>query len=244
MLNFDGMMAGLEGLPSGSVVVLHACCHNPTGSDPTPEQWTHITDSISRRGLVPFLDMAYQGFGAGLDADAAPVRAIVVSGVPMFVAISFSKSFALYGERVGALCLLTQNKRQASLVAQRARVITRALHSSPPSNGALIVAEVVSNDHLKARWIEELEEMRLRIASMRSALVERLGAGNSQRDFSFVNKQRGLFSYSGLTSNQITALREEYAIHAVSDGRLCLAALNTTNIDRVAFAIRQVSAQS
>jgi aromatic-amino-acid transaminase len=140
--------------------------------------------------------------------------------------------------------LLTQNSRQASLVTERARVITRALHSSPPSNGALIVAEVVSNESLKLRWIEELEQMRLRIASMRAALVERLGAGNSQRDFSFVNKQRGLFSYSGLTASQITALREEYAIHAINDGRLCLAALNTTNIDRVALAIRQVSAQA
>jgi aromatic-amino-acid transaminase len=240
-LDIDGMIEDLEAIPRGSVVVLHACCHNPTGVDPSPEEWGRIAETLNRRGLIPFLDMAYQGFGEGLEPDAASVRLIATACTPAFVAVSFSKSFSLYGERVGLLFVLAENEKQANLLDERARAITRVLHSCSPSNGALLVAEVLSTEDLKTEWIRELEEMRLRILSMRSALVSRLSDGNDHRDFSFIESQRGLFSYSRLSPSQIEALRAEHAIHAVEDGRLCLAALNTENLDRIVAAIRHVT---
>lgn len=239
--DLEGMMEDLAAVPAGSVVVLHACCHNPTGVDPSPDDWKKIGELLNRRGLIPFLDMAYQGFGEGLEPDATAVRLIATSCVPTFVAASFSKSFSLYGERVGALFVLTESLEQAKLLDESARAITRSLYSCPPSNGALLVSEILSDESLKSKWIDELERMRLRISSMRSALVSALGNGNDHRDFSFIATQRGLFSYSGLTLAQIQALRIEHAIHAVEDGRLCLAALNPQNIDRVISAIRHVT---
>lgn len=240
-LDYKGMMRDIEALAEGSAVVLHACCHNPTGWDPTPEQWKEIAATLARRKLVPFLDMAYQGFGMGFEVDSAPVREIAATCAPVLLAVSFSKSFSLYGERVGALCVVTENAKQASMLGERARVITRALHSSPPSHGALLVSEVLKDGELRQEWLGELDAMRLRIAAMRESLMENLRSGNSPRDFSFLARQRGLFSYSGLTRSEISTLRDEHAIHAVEDGRLCLAALNGSNIGRVASAIRQVS---
>ena len=238
---FDATLVDIARLPAGSVVVLHGCCHNPTGSDLTSEQWAELGNLLSRRRLVPFIDMAYQGFGTGFEADAEPVRQLADQVGSLFLAMSFSKSFSLYGERVGALCVVTNSAREADLAGQQTRVITRALHSNPPSHGALLVSQIIGDPDLRSDWLAELETMRQRINDMRQQLVERLHRGNHPRDFSFLLDQRGLFSYSGLTTAQITRLREEFAIHAVDDGRLCMAALNVGNVDTVADAIRLVS---
>ncbi|TPG52304.1 aspartate/tyrosine/aromatic aminotransferase [Roseomonas nepalensis] len=236
----EGMIRDLEALPRGSLAVLHACCHNPTGWDPTPSQWERIVVAIAHRGLVPFVDMAYQGFGDGLAADSLPVRLAVAACAPVFVALSFSKSFSLYGERVGALCVVARDGAEAALLAERGRALVRTLYSSPPTHGALLVSEVLSDPVLHRDWEDELGAMRGRIRDMRSGFTERLAAGNAPRDFSFVKEQKGLFSYSGLTARQVGRLREEHAIHAIEDGRLCLAALNPGNLDRVVDAVRGV----
>ena len=243
-VDIQGMCNDIENLPPGSVVVLHACCHNPTGWDPTEKQWIDILDVIMRRRLVPFFDMAYQGFGNGLFADSFAVRAMIELCDSAFIAMSFSKSFALYGERVGALCVLTGGIHQARLVSERARAITRTLHSSPPTHGALLVSEIFKDNALRGLWQNEVEDMRLRIARIRADLITHLNDGNNQRDFSFIADQKGLFSYSSLNPSQISILRDKFAIHAVDDGRICLAALNTGNIGRVAEAIHHVCMQA
>lgn len=239
-LDFIAMMKDLSCLAPGSVVVLHGCCHNPTGVDPTPAQWREIGALIASRGHIPFIDLAYQGFGRGLEEDSEPLRSLAVSCPVLFVAVSFSKSFCLYGERVGALCVVTENTKQAKLLDERARRIVRVLNSSPPTHGAALVAEVLSNPVLTKSWHEELDAMRERVEKIRLSLVERLVTGNMPRDFSFIRAQKGLFSYSGLTPEQIDILRTRHGIHAVGDGRLCISALNTKNVDRVADAIRAV----
>lgn len=239
-LDSDGMLRDLGRLPEGSVVVLHACCHNPTGVDPSDEEWRRIAAVVARRRLVPFLDLAYQGFGAGLESDGAPVRALAATCAPAFLAVSFSKSFCLYGERVGALCTVAPDSGKAAMLGEAGRRIVRTLYSSPPTHGAAVVSRVLSDPVLTQIWTRELDEMRGRVEAMRHGLVERLALRNAPRDFSFMSRQRGLFSYSGLSSSQIARLRDEHAIHAVEDGRLCLSALNTSNIDRVSDAIRDV----
>jgi aromatic-amino-acid transaminase len=239
-LDFADMLEDIDRLERGSVVVLQGCCHNPTGEDLTGDQWSTLADVMARRELVPFLDMAYMGFGTSLADDTAVIRLLAERCCPVFIAVSFSKSFSLYGERVGALCVLTQTPLQAKLLEERARQIVRVLNSSPPSHGASLVGEVLGDDGLRCDWQAELETMRTRIVSVRAALVQRLTAGNAPRDFSSIARQRGLFSYSGLSAGQIASLREEHAIHAVEDGRLCLTALNASNIDQVADAILTV----
>ena len=239
-VNFEGMKASLNSLPSGSIIVLHACCHNPTGADLTPDQWRETIEAIRARGLVPFIDMAYQGFADGISEDALALNLFAASGLQFFVASSFSKSFSLYGERVGALSIVTASKDESARVLSQIKRVIRTNYSNPPTHGGAIVAAVLSNPDLRKMWEDELAVMRNRILAMRSSLVEKLKARGTAQDFSFVIKQRGMFSYTGLSAEQVERLRSEYGIYAVSTGRICLAALNTGNIDYVAEAIANV----
>jgi aromatic-amino-acid transaminase len=241
-VRFDAMMATLKASPANTVVVLHACCHNPTGVDLSDTQWAQIVEACRSAGLIPFLDIAYQGFGDGIDADAAAVRRFAQSGIDFLVSSSFSKSFSLYGERVGALSFVAADKDEAARVLSQLKRVVRTNYSNPPSHGGAVVAAVLSSPELRAEWERELAGMRDRIREMRTGLVERLAARGVKRDFSFVAKQRGMFSYSGLTSAQVDRLRDEFGIYAVSTGRICLAALNSRNIDYVADAIATVIA--
>ncbi|MBN4668015.1 aspartate/tyrosine/aromatic aminotransferase [Pandoraea nosoerga] len=239
-VNLKGMLERLGEEPEGTIVVLHACCHNPTGVDLTMDQWTQVVDVVKARKLVPFLDIAYQGFGDGIDADAAVVRLFASAGLNFFVSSSFSKSFSLYGERVGALSIVTASKDESARVLSQLKRVIRTNYSNPPTHGGSVVAAVLGNPELRALWEEELAEMRERIRDMRLKLVEKLRAKGVERDFSFVIKQRGMFSYSGLTADQVERLREEFGIYAVSTGRICVAALNDGNIDHVVDAIAAV----
>ncbi|EON12232.1 MULTISPECIES: amino acid aminotransferase [Pandoraea] len=239
-VNLPGMLDMLGKEPEGTIVVLHACCHNPTGVDLTMDQWAQVVEVVKARKLVPFLDIAYQGFGDGIDADAAVVRLFAAAGLNFFVSSSFSKSFSLYGERVGALSIVTGSKDESTRVLSQLKRVIRTNYSNPPTHGGSVVAAVLGNPELRAMWEEELAEMRERIRAMRLTLVEKLRAHGVQRDFSFVIKQRGMFSYSGLTADQVERLREEFGIYAVSTGRICVAALNDKNIDVVASAIAKV----
>ncbi|MBN9425373.1 MAG: aspartate/tyrosine/aromatic aminotransferase [Burkholderiales bacterium] len=239
-VKFDAMLSALNSLPANSVVVLHACCHNPTGVDLQPEQWDKIIEAVRARNLAAFLDMAYQGFGDGIDADATALRKFAASGLSFFVSSSFSKSFSLYGERVGALSVVTASKDEAARVTSQIKRVIRTNYSNPPTHGAAVVASVLSTPALRALWEKELATMRDRIRAMREDLVRKLRERGVERDFSFVTRQRGMFSYSGLNSAQVDRLRDEFGIYAVSTGRICLAALNSRNIDYVADAIAKV----
>ncbi|MEY2631705.1 MAG: hypothetical protein RIR00_359 [Pseudomonadota bacterium] len=239
-VNFAGMKADLEALPAGSVVVLHACCHNPTGADLTDAQWDDVVAVCRDKGLVPFLDMAYQGFADGIDADAVAVRAFIASGLQFFVSSSFSKSFSLYGERVGALSIVTAAKEESGRVMSQVKRVIRTNYSNPPTHGGAVVAAVLSSPELRQQWEDELAGMRIRIREMRQALAEKLAAKAAGKDFSFITKQRGMFSYTGLSAEQVERLKNEFGIYAVSTGRICVAALNTRNIDYVADAIAAV----
>lgn len=239
-LDFAAMKAALGTIPSGHVIVLHACCHNPTGADMTTEQWGDVIAMVKQRGLIPFLDIAYQGFADGIDQDAYAVRAFAAAGVPMFISNSFSKSFSLYGERVGALTVIASSAEEAARVLSQLKRIVRSNYSNPPTHGGKIVANVLESPELRALWEKELGGMRDRIRSMRHALVEKLSAKIPGQDFSFVTKQRGMFSYSGLTKSQVDRLRTEFSVYAIDTGRICVAALNSKNIDYVADAIATV----
>jgi len=239
-LDFAGMLAALQRAEPGTVVVLHACCHNPTGVDPDPEQWRQIVECVRQRGLVPFLDIAYQGFGEGLEPDSAAVRLVASAGIDALVASSFSKSFSLYGERVGALTMLTGSRDQAERVLSQLKRVIRTNYSNPPIHGGSLVTAVLGTAELRGQWERELGDMRERIRSMRERLVEGLARRRISTDFSFVRHQRGMFSYSGLTSTQVDRLREEHAVYAVGTGRICVAALNSGNIDTVCDAIAAV----
>ena len=239
-VNFDALLACLQGLPANDIVVLHACCHNPTGVDLDDAQWARIVEVVRARGLIAFLDCAYQGFGDGIDADAAALRRFADSGLSFFVSSSFSKSFSLYGERVGALSLVTADRDETARVVSQVKRVIRTNYSNPPTHGASIVAAVLATPALRALWETELAGMRERIRAMRTSLVDKLKARGVARDFSFVTRQRGMFSYSGLSSAQVDRLREDFGIYAVSTGRICLAALNSRNIDAVTDAIAAV----
>lgn len=239
-VNFDGMKARLDSLPPGSIIVLHACCHNPTGADLGENQWRETIEVIGRRGLVPFIDMAYQGFADGIAEDALALNLFAASGLPFFIASSFSKSFSLYGERVGALSIVTASKDESARVMSQIKRVIRTNYSNPPTHGAAVVAAILSNAEWRRTWEDDLAVMRNRIRTMRIALVDQLTAKRALRDFSFVIKQRGMFSYTGLSAEQVDRLRSEYGIYAVSSGRICLAALNSRNVDYVADAIASV----
>jgi aromatic-amino-acid transaminase len=239
-VNFDGMKASLKAMAAGSVVVLHACCHNPTGADLSDAQWAEVVELCKAGGLVPFLDMAYQGFAEGIDADAVAVRAFSASGLQFFASSSFSKNFSLYGERVGALSIVTASKEEAGRVMSQLKRVIRTNYSNPPIHGGALVAAVLASPELRAMWEQELAGMRDRIRAMRTGLVDAIKAAGVTQDFSFVVKQRGMFSYTGLSAAQVEVLKNEFGIYAVSTGRICLAALNTKNIGYVAEAIAKV----
>ena len=239
-LNLEGMIKAINALPDRSIVVLHACCHNPTGVDPTPEQWQQIAQAVKAKQHVPFLDIAYQGFGDGLQEDAAAVRLFVDMGLNCFISTSFSKSFSLYGERIGALTVVTDSAEQAKKVLSQVKRVIRTNYSNPPTFGGAVVAEVLNNDKLFALWDSELAQMRVRIKQMREQLVSKLKSAGVATNFDFVLAQKGMFSYSGLTAAQVDTLREQHGIYAVSSGRICVAALNSRNIDTVANAIASV----
>jgi aromatic-amino-acid transaminase len=239
-LRFDAMLATLNAAAPGTVVVLHACCHNPTGCDLTAAQWGDVVASARQRGWTPVLDMAYQGFGQGLTEDAAAVRRFVDTGIDCLVATSFSKSFSLYGERVGALSVVCGNAQEAQRVLSQLKVLIRANYSNPPTHGAKAVAAVLADAKLRALWEDELAQMRQRIRQMRVSLIDKLKAAGVRQDMSFIGTQQGMFSYSGLTKPQMQRLRSEFGIYGVDSGRICVAALNPRNIDYVARAVAKV----
>jgi aromatic-amino-acid transaminase len=236
----DGLLGALNGAAAGTIVVLHACCHNPTGYDLSAAQWEQVIAAVKARGLVPFLDMAYQGFGSGLAEDGAVVQQFLASGLDFFVSTSFSKSFSLYGERVGALSVVCASKEEASRVLSQLKIVIRTNYSNPPTHGASVVATVLTTPALRAQWEEELAGMRQRIKAMRVALVEKLQAAGVKGDLSYITTQQGMFSYSGLNAAQMQRLRGEFGIYGVDSGRICVAALNRHNLDAVAKAIAAV----
>ena len=239
-VNRGGLLEDLKNLPARSIVVLHACCHNPTGVDLNMDDWQAILEILREREHVPFLDIAYQGFGDGIEEDAAAVRLFAQSGLTFFVSSSFSKSFSLYGERVGALSIITGSQEETGRVLSQVKRVIRTNYSNPPTHGAAVVSAVLNNPELRAMWEAELAEMRERIRGMRGAMVEQLSALGAKRDFSFVGQQRGMFSYSGLTTEQVERLRNEFGIYAVGTGRICVAALNQRNLPVVTKAIAEV----
>jgi aromatic-amino-acid transaminase len=239
-IDFDGMLTALNVAPEGTVVVLHACCHNPTGYDITPAQWDQVIAAVKSRKLVPFVDMAYQGFGHGIAEDGAVIGKFVASGQDFFVATSFSKSFSLYGERVGALSVVCQNKQEADRVLSQLKIVIRANYSNPPTHGGQVVATVLNTPKLRALWEKELGDMRVRIKQMRVALVEKLKVAGVKQDMSFITQQIGMFSYSGLSKDQMVRLRNEFGVYGTDTGRMCVAALNSKNIDYVCESIAKV----
>lgn len=240
-LDFAGMLEDLDRLEPGTVVLLHACCHNPTGVDLDAAQWRQVVDLVKARGLLPFIDIAYQGFDQGIDADAIAIRLFGASGVESFVvASSYSKSFSLYGERVGALSMVGADRGEAARLRAKIKQTIRANYSSPATHGGALVAGVLGDAGLRALWESELAQMRERIHAMRAGLVEKLAAHGAAQ-FGFIRQQAGMFSYSGLSSAQVDRLREEHAIYALSTGRICVAALNHGNLDYVAAAVAAVS---
>ena len=239
-INFDGMLTALETAAAGTIVVLHACCHNPTGYDLAPQQWDQVVAAIKSRKLVAFLDMAYQGFGQGIAEDGAVVQQFVASGESFFVSTSFSKSFSLYGERVGALSVLCKSGDEAARVLSQLKIMVRTNYSSPPIHGAQVAATVLNTPELRVLWEQELAGMRGRIKQMRTALVDKLQAAGVKRDMSFIAQQVGMFSYSGLTREQMVRLRDEFGVYGLDSGRICVAALNSRNLDYVAASIAKV----
>ncbi|MFZ6722393.1 aromatic amino acid transaminase [Undibacterium sp. Ji49W] len=239
-VNFAGMLDALKSMPEGSIVLLHACCHNPTGADLTDDQWTQVIEVVSTRNLVPFLDMAYQGFGDGIEADGKVVRRFAEAGGALFVSNSFSKSFSLYGERVGALSIAASSAEEAARIMSQLKRVIRTNYSNPPTHGGQVVATVLATPELRQLWEEELAGMRVRIREMRTAFVSKLKDKAPGHNFDFVIQQRGMFSYSGLTKEQVGQLRDKNSIYAVDTGRICVAALNSKNIDNVIAAITRV----
>ena len=239
-INFDGMLAALNAAPAGTIVVLHACCHNPTGYDITAAQWDEVVAAVKANNLVAFLDMAYQGFGYGLEEDGAAVGKFVAAGLDFFVSTSFSKSFSLYGERVGGLSVVCESKEEAGRVLSQLKIVIRTNYSNPPIHGGTVVATVLNTPELRALWEKELGEMRVRIKAMRQKLVDGLKAAGVKEDMSFITQQIGMFSYSGLSKDQMVRLRNEFGVYGTDTGRMCVAALNSKNIDYVCASIAKV----
>jgi aromatic-amino-acid transaminase len=239
-VNFEGMLGALNAAPAGTIVVLHACCHNPTGYDITAAQWDQVIAAVKARGLVPFLDMAYQGFGHGIAEDGAVIGKFVSAGLTFFVSTSFSKSFSFYGERVGALSVLCESKDEADRVLSQLKIAIRTNYSNPPTHGGTVCAMVLNTPDLRALWEKELAAMRVRIKEMRVALVEKLKAAGVKEDMSFITTQIGMFSYSGLSKDQMVRLRNEFGVYGTDTGRMCVAALNSKNIDYVCASIAKV----
>ena len=241
-IDFAGMLAALQNAAAGTIVVLHACCHNPTGYDISASQWDEVIAAVKSRNLVAFLDMAYQGFGHGIAEDGAVIGRFVAAGLSILVSTSFSKSFSLYGERVGALSVLCQDKQEADRVLSQLKITIRTNYSNPPTHGGAIVATVLGTPELRAQWEQELAEMRVRIKQMRHKLVDGLKAAGVKQDMGFITSQIGMFSYSGLSKDQMVRLRSEFGVYGTDTGRMCVAALNSKNIDHVCQAIAKVVA--
>ena len=239
-VDFAGMLASLNAAEPGTIVVLHACCHNPTGYDITPAQWDQVVAMVKERNLTPFLDMAYQGFGHGIAEDGAAIAKFVAAGLSILVATSFSKSFSLYGERVGALSVLCESKEEAGRVLSQLKIAIRTNYSNPPIHGGAIVAAVLGKPELRALWEQELGAMRVRIKAMRQSLVDGLKAAGVTQDMGFITTQIGMFSYSGLSKDQMVRLRNEFGVYGTDTGRMCVAALNHKNIGYVCEAIAKV----
>jgi aromatic-amino-acid transaminase len=239
-IRFEAMLQALDAAPAGTVVVLHACCHNPTGCDLTPAQWDAVVAVVQQRGLVAFLDMAYQGFGEGIAEDGAVVGQFLAAGLDFFVSTSFSKSFSLYGERVGALSVVCASADEAKRVLSQLKIVIRTNYSNPPTFGAQVVATVLNTPALRTMWEEELAGMRERIRAMRVALVAKLQAAGVTQDLSYITAQKGMFSYSGLSKTQMERLRSEFGVYGVDSGRICVAAVNSRNIDAVVKGIVSV----
>jgi aromatic-amino-acid transaminase len=239
-VDFAGMLADLNAAAPGTIILLHACCHNPTGYDITAAQWDEVIATVQANNLVPFLDMAYQGFGYGIKEDGAVIGKFVAAGLDFFVSTSFSKSFSLYGERVGALSVVCKDQGEAGRVLSQLKIVIRTNYSNPPIHGGAIVAAVLNNPELRALWESELGEMRVRIKAMRQKLVDGLKAAGVKQDMSFITTQIGMFSYSGLSKDQMVRLRSEFGVYGTDTGRMCVAALNSTNINYVCASIAQV----
>ena len=236
----DALLEKLNTLPERSIVLLHPCCHNPTGADLTNAQWDAVIDVLKTRNLIPFLDIAYQGFGAGMEEDAYAIRAVASAGLPALVSNSFSKIFSLYGERVGGLSVVCEDAEAAGRVLGQLKATVRRIYSSPPNFGAQVVATVLGDDRLKASWLAEVESMRKRILTMRQELVDGLKEAVPGHNFDYLLKQRGMFSYTGLSAAQVDRLREEFGVYLISSGRMCVAGLNASNVHRVAQAFAAV----
>ena len=241
-INFAGMLADLNAAAAGTIVLLHACCHNPTGYDLTAAQWDEVIAIIKAKQLTAFLDMAYQGFGYGIAEDGAVIGKFVAAGLDFLVSTSFSKSFSLYGERVGALSVVCSSKDEATRVLSQLKIVIRTNYSNPPTHGASVCAAVLTTPALRALWEEELGEMRVRIKAMRTGLVDGLKAAGVKQDMSFITHQIGMFSYSGLSKDQMTRLRTEFGVYGVDSGRLAISALNTKNLGYVCASIAKVMA--
>ena len=239
-LNFEGMLADLQAAATGTIVVLHACCHNPTGYDITAAQWDQVVATVQAKRLTAFLDMAYQGFGHGIQEDGAVIQKFVAAGLTFFVSTSFSKSFSLYGERVGALSVLCASQDEAARVLSQLKIMIRTNYSNPPTHGGSVVAMVLNDASLRAQWEQELAGMRTRIKAMRQKLVDGLKAAGVKQDMDFITEQIGMFSYSGLSKDQMVRLRSEFGVYGTDTGRMCVAALNSKNIDYVCQAIARV----
>jgi aromatic-amino-acid transaminase len=239
-VRFEAMLAAMAGAAPGSIAVLHACCHNPTGCDLTPAQWDSVVDTCKAAGVLPFLDMAYQGFGEGIAEDGAVIGQFLAAGIPFFVSTSFSKSFSLYGERVGALSVVCSSKEEAARVLSQLKIVIRTNYSNPPTFGAQVVATVLTTPALRTMWEQELAGMRERIRTMRHTLVARLQAAGVGGDLAYITRQKGMFSYSGLSTAQMQRLRSEFGVYGVDSGRICVAAINSRNIDVVVAALARV----
>jgi aspartate aminotransferase len=239
-LDFEGMRAALAKLGPDDVVLLHGCCHNPTGVDPTPEQWAALADVWAERGFVALFDLAYQGFGQGLEEDVVAVRAFAARGRELLVCSSYSKNFGLYNERVGALTLVAGDDGAAERAFSHVKATVRANYSNPPMHGAALVSTILGDAALRAQWEEELTGMRRRIRTMREALVQGLKAQGVAQDFSFLTQQNGMFSYTGLTAAQVDALRERFAVYVVRSGRINVAGITEQNLPYLCEAIAAV----
>ena len=239
-VNFAAMLAALQAAAEGAIVVLHACCHNPTGYDISAAQWTEVIAAVKARKLTPFLDMAYQGFGYGIHEDGAVIGKFVAAGLTFLVSTSFSKSFSLYGERVGALSVACTSKEECDRVLSQLKIAIRTNYSNPPTHGATVCAAVLNTPQLRTLWEGELAEMRVRIKAMRAAFVEKLKAAGVKADMGFITTQIGMFSYSGLSKDQMVRLRSEFGVYGTDTGRMCVAALNSKNIDYVCASIAKV----
>ncbi|BBV79676.1 aminotransferase [Enterobacter kobei] len=236
----EALLEKLKTLPARSIVLLHPCCHNPTGADLTNDQWDAVIEVLKARNLIPFLDIAYQGFGAGMEDDAYAIRGVASAGLPVLVSNSFSKIFSLYGERVGGLSVVCEDAEAASRVLGQLKATVRRIYSSPPNFGAQVVATVLGDEQLKASWLAEVESMRKRILSMRQELVNVLKEAVPGHNFDYLIRQRGMFSYTGLSAAQVDRLRDEFGVYLIASGRMCVAGLNASNVHRVAQAFAAV----